>query len=56
MVCNGGPRVEGAGGLGRSPAGRTGIAKPLIGVCCGREEMRSNMAPWGIFRIDPDEK
>lgn len=44
--------VEGAGGQGKSPEWRTNVAKPLAGVHCGREEMRSSLVPWGCFGID----
>lgn len=45
--------VEGAGGQGKSPEWRTSVAKPLAGVHCGREEMRSSLVPWGCFGTDP---
>lgn len=52
LLCNGGHQAEGAGGQGRGPAGSTGVAQPLAGVCCVREEMRSNLVPWSVFKID----
>lgn len=28
------------------------MAKPLAGIHCGREKMKSSLVPWGRFGID----